>query len=278
VYGTGLVPNTNYYDGVGTRLINEARLLIGGQEISSLSGSYIDLMNDIDVPYENQVGLTQLVGNNDLLTVAFPRTVYTKLNFGIKLPICALARHDVTIEIEFNPVLSSQLTTSNALVASTLVKYSFVSDLERNWFTKHKHTFIYEYLFTRTGQVTKGENVIDLVGYVRNYVKELYLFFQPTNTSYTYLNYLTSLTLLFNGQEYIKRDSTLFRVVSPFETKTTMPSRIMYMLQFNKPINFSRMSDIKLVITSLDTSQLVIHAKTLNTFASQDGMGSFLFT
>lgn len=280
VYGTGQVPNTSYYDGVGTRLIAEARLTVGGQTISTLQGAYIDLINDIEVPYENQIGLTQLVGKNDTLTVAFPRTIYTKLNFGLQnLPICALRRHDVIIEIDFNPLLSPQLTTSNTLpFASLLVSYGFVSTVERNWFTDSKQVCMYDTVISRQVQVVSGPNTFYLNGYVKNYVKELYFFFSQSGTTYNYSSLLRQLTLSFNDQEYIKKEPALFSIISLFETKPMMPSRAMYMLPFNKPINFSRIPEIKLVINSTANSQMTIYARTLNTFVSQDGLGAFLFS
>lgn len=280
VYGTGQVPNTNYYDDVGARLIAEARLTVGGQTISSIKGAYIDLMNDIDVSYENQVGLTQLMGKNDSITVAFPRTIYTKLNFGIKnLPICALDRHDVIVEIDFNPVLSSQLTTSNVLPsASLLVSYGFVSTLERDWFTKSKHTYVYDIVYSRDVQVYTGPNTFYIDGTLKTFIKEIYLIFSQSNTSYTYPSLLTQLSLFFNDQEYIKKEPTLFNTITLFESKITMPSRAMYMISFNKPINMTRINEVKLVVNSSANSQMTIYTKGLNTFVCQDGLGGFIFS
>ena len=54
-----------YYDSVGTWAIKTADLKIGGQTIQSLTGEFIELWNDLHVPYENQPGLTILTGKND---------------------------------------------------------------------------------------------------------------------------------------------------------------------------------------------------------------------
>lgn len=96
-----------YYDGVGTRVIRSATLLIGGQRISTITGDSIDLENDITVPYENQMALTALVGKNDLNYKLAPRYCFTRMNFGIdNIPIGALDRHDVQVEIEFEKQMS----------------------------------------------------------------------------------------------------------------------------------------------------------------------------
>ena len=91
-----------YYDGLGTRVVRSATLLIGGQRISTITGDSIDLENDITVPYENQMALTALVGKNDTTYKLAPRYCFTSMNFGINnIPIGALDRHDVQVELEF---------------------------------------------------------------------------------------------------------------------------------------------------------------------------------
>lgn len=95
--------NANYYDGLGTRVIRSATLIIGGQRVSTVTGDSIDLENDLEVPYENQMALTALVGKNDLNYKLAPRYCFTRINFGIdNIPIGALDRHDVQIELEFS--------------------------------------------------------------------------------------------------------------------------------------------------------------------------------
>jgi hypothetical protein len=95
--------NANYYDGLGTRVIRSASLLIGGQRVSTITGDSIDLENDLEVPYENQMALTALVGKNDLNYKLAPRYCFTHVNFGMdNIPIGALDRHDVQVDFEFN--------------------------------------------------------------------------------------------------------------------------------------------------------------------------------
>jgi hypothetical protein len=281
IYGNGIVPGTNYYDSVGVQLIKEARLTVGAHIISTINGSYIDLMNDMDVPYENQVGLTQLVGKNDSTSVVLPRYLYTKLNFGLKnLPICCLGRHDVMIEIDFNPVLSAQLTTSNVITSSFIIEYATVGIAERDWLTKSRQAYVYESMLTRTVPIKLGDNFVTLNGYFRFPVKELYITLQtPANsTNYIYSDSLANMVILFNDQELINYSSNFFKIIEPFETKNTMPTRVVYVYAFNGPVNFSRMSDIKLKLTTT-TGSLVgdIYAKTLNVLVIENGMGSLAF-
>ena len=111
----GTVPplNASYFDGIGTRCIDQAQLLIGGQTVSELTGRYIDLKNDMDVPYENQSGLTVLVGKNDTSQQIIPRVCYTDLEFGTdKIPICALTKQDLRVGVKFAPVSNIATDTS----------------------------------------------------------------------------------------------------------------------------------------------------------------------
>ena len=279
IFGNGLVPNTNYYDDVGARLISQARFLVGGQTISTLTGQYLDLMKDIDVAYENQVALTQLMGKNDSTSVVLPRNLYTQLTFGIdNIPICALSKQDVQVQIDFNPLLSAQLTTSNALSASILVEFVYIGDNERTWLTNKRQTYVYESMMTRSLTVQPGDNIIKLDKYFLNPVKELYIILQTSATTYQYANTLTNAVLLFNGQELINYPSTYFQTMTPFLTKPVMPTRNMYMYSFNGPVNFSRISDIKLRLSlSSGPYTCIIYAKTLNVFVSESDIGGFIF-
>jgi len=281
IYGNGIIPGTNYYDSVGTKLIKEARLTIGSQVISTINGAYIDLMNDMDVPYENQVGLTQLVGKNDTTSVVLPRYLYTKLNFGLKnLPLCCLDRHDLIIQVDFDPVLSAQLTTSNVITSSFIVEYATVGDAERAWLTKSRQAYVYESMLTRSVPIKLGDNFVRLDGYFKSPVKELYITLKTlaNSTNYIYSDSLANMVILFNDQELINYSSSFFKIIVPSETKTTMPTRMVYMYAFNGPVNFSRLSDIQLKLTTTAGSLVGnIYAKTLNVLVIENGLGSIAF-
>lgn len=104
----GITPQTqniSYFDGIGTRVIDRSSLLIGGQTISSTTGRYIDLRNDMDVSLNNQTGLTVLVGKNDTSPQYINRICYTQLDYGLlHIPTCALERQDVQVTLQFAPL------------------------------------------------------------------------------------------------------------------------------------------------------------------------------
>ena len=108
--GEGVNYNSNY----ATDIIKEARLLVGGQIVSRVTGDYIKLLNDYDVPYENQAGLTALTGENDTSIKYISTTSFVKVPFGLDiLPLCALERNDVKVEVDF--------ADSNSLIQSPVL-------------------------------------------------------------------------------------------------------------------------------------------------------------
>lgn len=106
----GLVPTTsgfNYTSQFALKMLREARLIIGGQIVSRLTGDYLSLDYDVNVPYENQAGLTALVGKNDTSTKYAQTTSFVSLPFGLKnIPMCSLKRQDVRVEVDFGDITS----------------------------------------------------------------------------------------------------------------------------------------------------------------------------
>jgi len=272
---------TAYYDGVGTNLISEARLTVGGQTVSTITGAYIDLKNSMEVPYRNRVGLQALLltGTTSLTT---PK-VYTNIDFGLKnLPICTLSRHDVILEIDFNQALSVQVSGSNVLTSTLLVEYATIAQRELDWFTKTQHTYVYDSLIYKKFSINSGQNILNLSKQIINPVKEIYITAQtPGNiNTYTYSTAITNIALTFNGQDLINYSSDYWYLIEPFETKIVTPSRNVGLYVFKEPVNFSRIKDILLtLITPQGTGPLnvVVYFVTKNVFVADNGFGTFMF-
>ena len=268
-----------YYDGIGTRLISEVRLTVGAQVISTLTGAYIDLQNNVNVPLENRAALTGLVGVSD--TTISQKYLLTKLDFGLaNLPMCCLSRHDIIIEVDFNPILSSTQTASTIITSSFLIEYATIGDAELKWFTSSRQLYVYESMQYLPVKIAQGDNIIKLKGVVTGSTKELYVTAQtPANsTTYTYSTDLSSIALTFNGQDLISYDSAYWSLIEPFETKIVTPTRNVYMYTFKGPVNLSRIADIELRLTATTGPlNVLLYAKTLNVFVAENGLGSFMF-
>jgi hypothetical protein len=257
IYGNGTT--IAYPDSLGYTIINEARLMVGGQIISRITGNYLKIKTDMSVNYENQVALTQLVGKGDSTSVVFPRQYMATLDFGIKnLPLCSLKQQSITVQVDFAKTCTSSL----------LVEYAVVSNREMDWFVYSRQSIVFDYLIYQNFTLKKGINGLNLS--FKFPIKELYI---TTST-----NVLTTFVLLFNGQEYINYTSDYFQIIEPFENKVVMPTYNVYLLTFKEPINFSRISDILLNITSTSATTCTIYANCLNVFVAENNLGSLLFT
>ena len=92
--------NITYKSETGNLLIKNAILRLGGQTINQVPGEYTSLIQDLEVPDENQIGLTALVGKNDTQRVIADKTYLANIPFFERLPSCSLSYHDIEVEIE----------------------------------------------------------------------------------------------------------------------------------------------------------------------------------
>ena len=98
-----LPPSTSTWDdSVAHKLVRDARILVGKQTIKEYSGEYIELQNDLTVPYENKAILKLLNGTLDQTQATVSREYYTTLPIGTKeIPLCALTHQQMSVEVDF---------------------------------------------------------------------------------------------------------------------------------------------------------------------------------
>ena len=120
VYPDGTSPYS-YDDSYPLTLIKEARLYIGNQLISRLSGDYIKLLKDYNTGYENRAGINIINGMGDTSVKYAPAITMTSLPFGIKnLPITAAYRQSTQVQVDFNDISSIlNAPTTNPLYLSS---------------------------------------------------------------------------------------------------------------------------------------------------------------
>jgi hypothetical protein len=294
-----------YYDSVGTWAIKTADLKIGGQTIQSLTGEFIELWNDLHVPYENQAGLTILTGKNDGSTINPPgRTYFVNLPFyfygnpSLYLPLVALERHDVEVHVTFRNFneLTTIDVTNPTLGATIIVDYVYLSDPEIKWFQQARLDYmITQCQYQSISLLPNFQNAVFNLD-LKNPVRELFFVVQPTNqVPYDYSNNaVLSFGLSFNGQEVFTTDTTdtLYTAdIEPFNHYPNFPQRDFYMYSFTgnpkspKPfgqINFSRIKQILLTLNCggqayLPAKELRILAVNYNILRIADGLGGLMF-
>ena len=294
-----------YYDSVGTWAIKTADLKIGGQTIQSLTGEFIELWNDLHVPYENQPGLTILTGKNDTSTINPPgRTYYVNLPFyfygnpSLYLPLVSLERHDVEVHVTFRNFneLTAIAVNSPTLDATIIVDYVYLSDPEIRWFKQARLDYmITQCQYQSIGLLAGFQNAVFNLDF-KNPVREMFFVVQPTNQNpYDYSNNaVLSFGLSFNGQDVFTTDTTdaLYTgSIEPFNHYPNYPQRKFYMYAFTgnptspKPhgqINFSRIKQVLLTLNCggqdyLPAKELRILGVNYNILRIADGLGGLMF-
>ena len=294
----------NYYDSVGTWLVDRAELIIGGQTIQTLTGEFIEIYNDLYVPYENQPGLKLLTGKYDTETQIYPpgRTYFTNLPFyffqnsGLYLPLVSLERQDVEIHVTFRnlqdltAVSTSNITTP--LTATIITEYVYLAEPEINWFKKSQIDYLIQQCqyqeFDLPAQFTSAIFNLEFI----NPIRELFFIVQLNGTTPYEYSDLNSLAMNFNASEAFTADVTdalYLNSLEPFEHYTNYPTRQFYMYSFtnqaNTPrpygqVNFSRIRDIFLQVNTNAYSspkQLRVIGINYNVLRIKDGIAGLMF-
>lgn len=305
---SNVVPNVSYsyYDSVGTWLINRADLVIGGQTIQTLTGEFIEIYNDLYVPYENQPGLKLLVGKYDTSSQIYPpnRTYFVNLPFyfyqnpGLALPLVALGRQDVEIHVffrklqELTAIPINSAISSQTLTATIITEYVYLADPEINWFKKSQVDYVIQQCqyqtFELPSQFTSSILKLNFI----NPIRELFFIVQLNRTTpYNYSD-LNSLAMNFNASEAFTQDVTdalYLNSIEPFNHYTNYPTRLFYMYAFTKQtntprpygqVNFSRIRDIFIRLNTnsyVGTKQFRVIGINYNILQIKNGLAGLMF-
>jgi hypothetical protein len=152
-----LPPSTSTWDdSVAHKLVREARILVGKQTIKEYTGEYIELQNDLTVPYENKAILKLLNGTLDQTQATTAREYYTTLPLGTKeIPLCALTHQQMSVEVDFEAFtnLSQNLNpgTGDFLNPQSYLTYDASTGLLNGQPVNVQTTFSYQqYIFIVT--------------------------------------------------------------------------------------------------------------------------------
>ena len=106
---SGFLPpsSSTWDDSVAHKLCKSVRLLVGKQTVKEYTGEYIELQNDLLVPYESKAILKLMNGTLDQTQAIVPREYYVNLPMGLKeIPLCALTRQQVSVEVDFESYMN----------------------------------------------------------------------------------------------------------------------------------------------------------------------------
>jgi hypothetical protein len=314
---TGSIGATySYYDSVATYLVKNAELKIGGQTIQSITGEYIEIWNELNIPYENQPGLQLLTGKYDTGTSVGPpgRVYYANLPFyflgnpELSIPVTALGRQDVEVWVTFRNFseLTAVQLANPSLTATIITDYVYLSNPEINWFQNHRLDYVITQTQYETFDLAQGFQTAIFPIDFKGPVKELFLVIQTNGAlPYDYSgNNLQNIGMTFNGEDAILTACTnalYVGAIEPFNQHvnffsmppgSTVPGRQFYMYSFSTnpnsgdpsgQINMSRIRNILLELNIFNSSayypakQFRIIATSQNVLRVENGIAGLMF-
>lgn len=307
--GSSFLTQYSYHDAVGSLAIQRADLKIGGQTIQTLTGEYIEIYNELNVPFENQPGLQLMTGKYDQTNIGLPgRTYYVNLPFyfyghpELAVPITALGRQDVEIWIDFNNFSNlTQVSVTSPIISATIIaEYIYLADAEIQWFQNHRLEYVITQTQYETFQLPKGFQHSIFQLHFKNQIKELFFMVKRNTTNeYDYSgNDLKSIGLSFNGQDFLSEtttDATYLGTLEPLNNHINFFSldlngnqgRQFYMSALARngsgQVNFSRVQQVLLTLTNYNASGYYpaktfrIIAESQNILRVENGIAGIMF-
>jgi len=214
----------------GTKLINKAELLIGGQIIDTQTNEWMNVWNELTIPSGKRSAfkyMTHATGNASYLhadnqstghylnMIQIPLLFWFCRNSGLAIPLIALEYHSVDLRI----TLGTSAEVGGEVGYKVLCDYIFLDTDERRRFAQVSHEYLIEQV-----QLKEESNFTNLsVDLKFNHpVKEL-IWTTPNENP---LNQKTSIEV--NGNErFRKMYPEYFQMRQPFDYHTVVP-RINY--------------------------------------------------
>ena len=198
---TSVIASTNptyetWVNNVGTLLIKECELSIGGQLIDKHYAEWYDIWNELTDPHKN---LWKLTGKKDLVAktdISNSTRYYVPFQFwfcrnpGLSLPLIALQYHEVKLKVELNSSANlihtdgtSVSTTGSITEFEIYVDYIYLDTDERRRFAQVSHEYLIEQVQHYNNSISAGTASVKLN--FNHPVKSLYWTITDTNRDAT---------------------------------------------------------------------------------------------
>jgi len=211
---------TSSTDGItmGSQMVYEAELEIGGQMIDRQSHEWMDIVNELTTPRSKATGLKNMVGDvgrtstaaTDSGMVQVPLQFWFCRNPGLALPLIALQYHEV--KIKFTWGRSSNVGT--AANVNVWADYIYLDTDERRRFAQVSHEYLIEQVQVHTARSSRTNRLN-----FNHPVKEL-IWTSNRENSYT------SAKLVLNGHDrFALQSEEYFQLRQPFDYHTAIPNQ-----------------------------------------------------
>ena len=301
----------SYRESIGAQIIEYADLRIGGQTIQRLTGDYIYMYNNI---HSNEDDIKQtlyfLAGHGNYINVSYDWDYNILLPFyflrhpSLAIPVCALSKQQVQVEIKFKKLDDVVLTytrSNNAIsdpppnVSSSIKKVSLVSDFF--FITENEKSFLktrpIEYVISQIQMsqfkfnpgVSKKSGMLNF----KHPVKEM--FFVAISDDVHKYETIKQVTMKFNNNTIIDADTLMLCYEQPLKYYTGITNGNFGVYSFSmKPetyyptgqVNMSRIAH-NLIEIELDTPdasfghKVYVYGVNYNVLRIESGLGGLKF-
>tara|TARA_X000001036_G_scaffold368457_1_gene354105 strand:+ start:245 stop:1480 length:1236 start_codon:yes stop_codon:yes gene_type:complete len=312
--------------------IDYVDLLIGGNLIDRQHGEFLDAWHDLTTPDEKmggkihdprripgatflekkRPGTLEMMGNalgthntgttvgTSTYTFAMPLNFWFNKDTGSALPLIALQYHQVTVEVNFKPLITATSTTTGGNTLGVgftsdeklMVDYYYLDTKERTIYSKSVHEYLIEQVQSETNTVIKhtGANDTNSVVFTfNNPIKEImWLCYDNNNDPVTRID---TANISLNGTDLTNPHPSInFTHIEPLKFHTRIPpGGNVYLHSFalrpeeHQPsgtCNFSRIEKANLVVKSGDVGihDINIYATSYNILKIQSGMAALAFS
>ncbi len=300
-----------YNKSIGSRIIEYADLRIGGQTIERITGDYIYMYNQIHNNHDDvDQSLYFLSGHNKYIPVSYDWDYSVMLPFyffrhpSLALPVCALTKQLVEIEIKFKKLedITITYTTSSGViedppsdVSSSIKKVSLVTDFfyitenEKNFLLSRPIEYVITQLQMSQFKMKAGESKKSGMLNFKNPVKEMF-FIAKSDDVFKY-NPIKHVIMKFNNNTIIDADNLMLSYEQPLKYYTGTTENNFGVYSFSlKPetyyptgqVNMSRIAHnlIEIELDSPDSSfehKVYVYAVNYNVLHIESGLGGLKF-
>ena len=303
--------DVRYNKSIGSRIIEYVDLRIGGQTIERLTGDYIYMYNQIrHTQDDTDQSLYFLSGHNGYIPVSYDWDYNVMLPFyffrhpSLAIPVCALTKQVVEIEVKFKQLEDVTVTYTTASkviedppsdVSSSIKKVSLVTDFffvtedEKNFLLSRPIEYVITQLQMSQFKLKAGETKKSGMLNFKHPVKEMF-FIAESDDVYKY-NPIKHVTMKFNNNTIIDADNLMLSYEQPLKyyTGTTKNNFGVYSFSL-KPetyyptgqVNMSRIAHnmIEVELDSPDSGfghKVYVYAVNYNVLHIESGLGGLKF-
>ena len=204
---------------IGSEIVQEAELEIGGQKIDKHWKSWNNIWNELSTPESKAIGLKSMQADIGLVKSTGVKSVQVPLNFwfcrnpGLALPLIALQYHEVKVNFKFGSAAGTNLDENDSL--TLFVDYIYLDTDERRRFAQVSHEYLIEQIQKQDFAAT--DTSVKLI--FNHPVKEL-IWTTKTDSSYT------GAQLKLNGHDrFASMKKEYFQLRQPFDYHTAVPKQ-----------------------------------------------------